>query len=355
MKVLLVAFGDINDPKNGYLIRVSTIYKCLSKEHEATVIQFVNSKASNNKEFINVEIGKNYFSYAVKIIFKSLFSIKLIKSHDKVVVEGSIFLPFIITAKLLRKNVIYDTHGSIVEVSKGLKGIKNFIFRRVIGGLLDSLSTKLSDVVIAVSEDDAQIFRKYTRNKRKVMVVRHSIDVENIPFYEVPNERVRRAIFVGNLHSVQNYEAVKIILKVAERVKDVEFIIVGDGKELFANYPPNVKFVGEVPSLNEYYKEADICFIPLTTGTGIKTKVLECMAYGRPIITTKKGVEGIINYQQLDGVYVVLDANNIDDYISLLTQIRLKRSYENLREYVIENYSTESLCKNLLRIIPQKW
>jgi len=351
MKVLLVTFGDINDPTNGYLIRVSTIYKCLSKEHEVTVIQFVNSKVNNSKNFINVEIGKNYFSYAIKIVFKSLSSIKLIKSHDEIIVEGSIFLPFIVMAKLLRKRVIYDTHGSIVEVSKGLKGVKNFIFRRVIGGFLDSISTKLSDVVITVSEDDAQIFRRYTRNKGKVVVVRHAIDVENIPFYEVPNEKVRKAIFVGNLYSVQNYEAVKIILKVAEIVKDVEFVIVGDGKELFKDYPPNVKFVGKVPSLHEYYKEADVCFIPLTTGTGVKTKVLECMAYGRPVITTEKGIEGIINYQRLDGVYVVSDVSNIDAYVNVLTQIRLKRGYENLREYVKENYSITSSCRNLLRTI----
>lgn len=351
MKVLLVTFGDINDPTNGYLIRVSTIYKCLSKEHEVTVIQFVNSKINNSKNFINVEIGKNYFSYAIKIVFKSLSSIKLIKSNDKIVIEGSIFLPFIVMAKLLRKRVIYDTHGSIVEVSKGLKGVKNFIFRRVIGGFLDSISTKLSDVVITVSEDDAQIFKRYTRNNGKVVVVRHAINVEKIPFYEVPNEKVRKAIFVGNLYSVQNYEAVKIILKVAEIMKDVEFVIVGDGKELFKDYPPNVKFVGKVPSLHEFYKEADVCFIPLTTGTGVKTKVLECMAYGRPVITTKKGIEGLHDVEKLDGIYIIMDANNIINYIGLLTQIIPRRNYENLREYVIENYSVTSLCKRLASII----
>jgi len=351
MKILLVTFGDINDPTNGYLLRVSTIHRCLSEEHKVSVIQFIVTEVRNSENFINVKVGKNYFSYLVKIILKSLSSIKLIKSHDKVIVEGSIFLPFIIIAKLLNRKVIYDTHGSIVEVSKGLKGIKNFIFRRLIGGLLDSFSTKLSDVVIVVSENDAQIFKRYTRKKEKVIVVRHSISIENIPFYEVPHDRVKSAIFVGNLRSIQNYEAVKIILKVAEMVKDIEFIIVGDGKELFSNYPANVKFIGKVPSLHQYYKEADVCFIPLTTGMGIKTKVLECMAYGRPVITTEKGIEGIINYQRLDGVYVVSDVSNIDAYVNVLTQIRLKRGYENLREYVKENYSITSSCRNLLRTI----
>jgi Glycosyltransferase len=348
MKALLVTFGDINDPTNGYLIRVSTIYKCLSKEHGVTVIQFANSKINNSKNFINVEIGKNYFSYAIKIVFKSLSSIKMIKSNDKIIVEGSIFLPFIVMAKLLRKRVIYDTHGSIVEVSKGLKGVKNFIFRRVIGGFLDSISTKLSDVVITVSEDDAQIFRRYTRNKGKVVVVRHAIDVENIPFYELPNEKVRKAIFVGNLYSVQNYEAVKIILKVAEIVKDVEFVIVGDGKELFKDYPPNVKFVGKVQSLHEYYKEADVCFIPLTTGTGVKTKVLECMAYGRPVITTKKGIEGLHDVEKLDGIYLISHTEDISEYVYLIGRLALNKQYPNLREYIMEKHSINSICRNLL-------
>jgi glycosyltransferase involved in cell wall biosynthesis len=351
MKVLLVTFGDINDPKNGYLIRVSTIYKCLSKEHEVTVIQFVNSKVDNSKNFINVEIGRNYLSYATKLVFKSLSSISLIKSHDKIIVEGSIFLPFFAIAKLLRKRVIYDTHGSIVEVSKGLKGIKNFIFRRAIGGFLDSISTKLSDNVITVSEGDAQIFRKYTRNKGKVLVIRHAIDVENTPFYEVPNDRVRRAIFVGNLYSVQNYEAVKIILKAAEIVKDVEFIIVGDGRELFKDYPPNVKFVGKVPSLHEYYKEADVCFIPLTTGTGVKTKVLECMAYGRPLITTKKGIEGLHDAEKLDGVYLINHAEDISEYAYLISKLILNRQYYNLREYVKEKHSINSICRSILLLV----
>ena len=248
----------------------------------------------------------------------------------------------------MRKRVIYDTHGSIVEVSKGLKGVKKFIFRRVIGGFLDSISTKLSDVVITVSEDDAQIFRKYTRNKGKVVVVRHAIDVGNIPFYEVPNERVRRAIFVRNLYSVQNYEAVKIILKVIEIVKDVDFVIVGNGKELFKDYPPNVKFVGKVPSLHEYYKEVDVCFIPLTTGTGVKTKVLECMAYGRPVITTEKGIESLHDVEKLDGIYLISHTEDINEYAHLIDRLVLNKQYHNLREYIMEKHSINSICRNLL-------
>ena len=352
MKILLVTFGDISNPVNGYLIRVSTIYKCLLREHEVSVVQFVNTnETESNKNFMNFRVSKNYLSYGVEITLRSLSLIGKIKASNVVVVEGSIFLPFIIMAKILGKKVIYDTHGSIVEVSKSLKGVKNFILRRLIGGFLDSVSTKLSDITVTVSEDDAEIFKKYTRNKDKIVVVRHGVDVDKIPFYEVPNEKIKRVIFVGNLYSIQNYEAVKILLKVAENAKDVEFLVVGDGKELFKDYPPNVKFTGRVASLDEYYKEADICFIPLTTGTGIKTKVLECMAYGRPVITTKKGIEGLVNVEKLNGIYLVNDAINPKEYVELFNKIKLDRSYINLREYVKENYSTSIICKKILHLI----
>jgi glycosyltransferase involved in cell wall biosynthesis len=123
---------------------------------------------------------------------------------------------------------------------------------------------------------------------------------------------------------------------------------VGDGKELFKDYPPNVKFVGKVPSLHEFYKEADVCFIPLTTGTGVKTKVLECMAYGRPVITTKKGIEGLHDVEKLDGIYLISHTEDISEYTHLMGRLALNKQYPNLREYVMEKHSINSICRNLL-------
>lgn len=80
------------------------------------------------------------------------------------------------------------------------------------------------------------------------------------------------------------------------------------GRNCLKIIPPNVKFVGKVPSLHEFYKEANVCFIPSTTGMGVKTKVLECMAYGRPGITTKKGIKGLHDVEKLVGIYIIMDA-----------------------------------------------
>ena len=343
MKVLIVSFGDINNPINGYLMRVNYIYRCLSKVANVYLVQFVTDRSARKAEG-TFYVKNSYLSYLITITGKALTLIPLIKSYDIVMIEGSMFLPFGIVAKALGKKVVYDTHGSIVELAKGLKGVKNFVFRLLIGGFLDRMTTIISDLVITVSESDREIFRRYTRRKEKVVVVRHAIDVSKIPFYEIENERVKTAIFVGNLNSVQNYEAVKKLIEIAKHLPSVKFLVVGDGKEKFSDYPENVVFVGKVSSLDEYYKNADVCVIPLTSGTGIKTKVLECMAYGRPVITTKKGVEGLIGVEELNGVIV----QDVEEFPEIIKNLRLDKEYRQLREYVEKNYSVEVLCKQLV-------
>ena len=351
MRVLIVSFGDVDNPINGYLIRVNYVYKCLSKVADVYLVQFIaggNSKKTEKSVYIKIK--NSYLSYLSIITGKALVLIPLIKSYDIVMIEGSLFLPFGIVAKALRKRVVYDTHGSIVDLAKGLKGVRNFIFRRLIGGILDRLTTIISDLVIVVSESDGEIFKRYTRKKDKVVVVRHAIDVSKIPFYKIENERVRTAIFVGNLNSVQNYEAVKNLVEIAKSLPSVRFLVVGDGKEKFSDYPENVVFVGKVDSLDEYYKDADACVIPLTSGTGIKTKVLECMAYGRPVITTKKGVEGLVGVEKLDGVIV----QGVEKFPEVISNLKLDKEYRQLREYVEKNYSVEVLCRQLLEEIRKR-
>ncbi|MCE5359401.1 MAG: glycosyltransferase, partial [Acidithiobacillus sp.] len=45
--------------------------------------------------------------------------------------------------------------------------------------------------------------------------------------------------------------------------------------------------------LSAYYRNASLIVIPLTLGGGIKNKFLEAMSYGKAILSTKKGAEGI--------------------------------------------------------------
>jgi len=54
-----------------------------------------------------------------------------------------------------------------------------------------------------------------------------------------------------------------------------------------------IRVTGWVDDVTPFYHSARVVVAPLRFGSGIKTKVLEAMAFGRPVVTTTIGVEGI--------------------------------------------------------------
>jgi glycosyltransferase involved in cell wall biosynthesis len=54
-----------------------------------------------------------------------------------------------------------------------------------------------------------------------------------------------------------------------------------------------VEFTGRLSSLDHLYRNARLFVLPLQFGTGTRIKLLEAMSYGMPIVSTRKGAEGL--------------------------------------------------------------
>jgi len=349
MRIVVISFGNVERPNNGYLIRVSTLLSCLKEtNNNVKVIQFLtnNYEVPRLNDIISVKVNRSYLSYFVKFTTYPIKLLNELKEADIIIFEGSLFVPFGILGKLLGKKVIHDFHGSIEEVSKDAKDIKSFIFRKIIGGMLDRIATYISDIIITVSDRDKEIIRRYSKNK-EIYTVIHGIDIDKIPFFKLKRNRIEKLIFVGDLRAINNLTAAEKIIEIAEKMPEIQFIIVGAGSELIKTYSNNVKLIGLVPSLDPYYEDADACIIPIVAGTGIKTKVLECMAYGRPVITTEKGIQGLEAAKGLKGVYVV----KVEDMPRIIKEIKLESGYKELREFVEENFSKKLTCIQINKVL----
>jgi polysaccharide biosynthesis protein PslH len=106
---------------------------------------------------------------------------------------------------------------------------------------------------------------------------------------------------------------------VKERRPDAKLLLAGQDMERarFAHLPdrPGVEWRATVPSASGFLGELGVLAYPLSSGSGVKVKVLEALALGVPVVTTPDGAEGLVG---LGGVRVETDNERLADALVAL-------------------------------------
>jgi glycosyltransferase involved in cell wall biosynthesis len=92
---------------------------------------------------------------------------------------------------------------------------------------------------------------------------------------------------------------------------------------------------------------ADICVAPVKRGGGVKLKMLEYMMSGKPIIATKKAVEGI------DDV-VYLNAESEEEFAKRIIDVlegRVNLDFQRNRKIVKEKHDPKVAVDKILNLI----
>ncbi len=111
----------------------------------------------------------------------------------------------------------------------------------------------------------------------------------------------RRLIFLGNMLYAENAAMLRALAEAASALKgegawpsDAEIEAIGDHLEdmptRFASAP--IRFVGRVDELGSLVG-AGVFLAPVTSGTGVKLKVLDALTLGCPVVATAKACEGL--------------------------------------------------------------
>lgn len=135
-------------------------------------------------------------------------------------------------------------------------------------------------------------------------------------------------LFTGNLNFSANVEGLKLFVSQAWdsiklQVPAAQLLIVGmnpshevieiareHGFPLHAN----------VPTLRPYYEDCDVVIAPILFGSGTRIKILEAMAYGRPVVSTTVGAEGM---GLQDGRHLLL-ADTMQDFASAVVRLAVE-------------------------------
>jgi glycosyltransferase involved in cell wall biosynthesis len=81
---------------------------------------------------------------------------------------------------------------------------------------------------------------------------------------------------------------------------------------------PGVEVTGTVPDVRPYYSEAFAAVAPLRTGAGTRLKILEAMAAGVPVVSTRLGAEGL---HCSPGSDILLAGEGADDWTSAFARL----------------------------------
>ena len=164
----------------------------------------------------------------------------------------------------------------------------------------------------------------------------------------------RGFLFLGNLDYAPNIESLKYIVEsVLPRLsRKIEVVVIGNADlNIQKKYEMHVKFLGYVEDIDSYLINSRAMLAPIFSGTGIKTKVVEAMAYGLPVIGSPKTFEGLD--VSLNIGLIARDLDSFTSYIedSLRSVNQLVSVSRNQIEYFEENFEKVSLLNKYRGII----
>lgn len=111
------------------------------------------------------------------------------------------------------------------------------------------------------------------------------------------------------------------------------------------SYSNQIKALGYVDDLYRTVLSTEVYFAPLAFGSGIKTKIIEAMAMGMPVVTNSIGAEGLI-VQSGKELFIADQPQELANItIQLLNNPELRKEV-GLRgqRYVRENHDWEKVC-----------
>jgi glycosyltransferase involved in cell wall biosynthesis len=179
--------------------------------------------------------------------------------------------------------------------------LKKWYFRHLAERLapFETWAMQHVDAVAPVTEDDAVRLRAMGS---PVPVVFIPAAVELNLFKPDPSVQPKplTLFMVGSLNWMPNLEGVEWLLRevwptLHAELPQVALHIAGTGTpaHLLAPRTDNVFFHGFVESAPAFMQRYDLMVAPMLSGSGIKVKVIEGMALGKPILSTTIGAEGI--------------------------------------------------------------
>ena len=201
------------------------------------------------------------------------------------------------------------------------------------------------------------------RKLRQLGIARGVTVVPNaVPMPSAPTSLTREPniLFIGDYGYEPNKEAAerlatRILPRIRQGVPDARLLLVGKRAERLdraAVAEPGVECLGFVEDLDQLYARTRVVCCPILNGGGTRLKLIEGAAYGRPLVSTRVGAEGLAFTDDVEVVLRDDDAGLAGACGQLIRDDALcERIGDAARRKVLQDYQADHIQEQISRLL----
>lgn len=307
-------------------------------------------------------------SYNISRFFSPDVDRKLIQileseNFDIIHIESLFMTPYIATVRRYSKapvvlrshNLEYIIWERMADASKNRakKAYLNLLSRQLKKyetGIINSV-----DGIAAISNEDA---KKYLSLKCYKPIVNIPFGIELTKYIPEPEKAEHPTLFhIGAMDWTPNSEGINWFLKevwplVRKDLPELKLYLAGRKMpaELYEQVPENVVIEGEVPDALQFMNSKSVMVVPLLTAGGMRVKIIEAMALGKAVVSTRIGAEGI---DCRKGEHLLI-GNSPEEFALAIKNVCTDpdlylRLGKNARKLVELHYDKKLLTRDLIR------
>lgn len=372
---------------DGGCLAIHAILKALIKEEEFEVFHFTLSTQKHPFELTKypkswleyipieshfVDTKTNVLDALVHLIKNKSYNLSRFESktlveklkkkivedlYDLVIMESIYLAAFIPIFKHYNIPVVIRTHNVESDVWQSLSitasnPIRGWYYKKLAAQLALAEREILSstDGIICISQEDQEKFEAQGILTQSVVIP----TVINPSSTDI-DYRSEDAYFLGAMDWAPNIEGVKWLSEHVIPLLKSEVKIHLAGRKLDCKLFSNEKYFvchGEIDNAENFIQSHGTCLIPILSGGGIKIKLLENLAHGKPIITTTKGTQGV-DVKNNEEVLIADTPAQFASAINYLCSDENKRKQlgDNAKRFIEANYSENIINPKLIEFL----
>ena len=340
--------------------KLKSNYKSIYKDTDTTAIGAVLNLFSKQSYFVSRFYFKDFETQLIKTLQQTTF--------DIIQLEGLFMAVYIdVIKKYSNAKVVLRAHNIEHLIwERHLTNEKN-PFKKWYIGLqtkrlkqfeINTLNT--IEAVISITNFDKAEFEKLKSNK-PIYTCITGVDVKEYQNKISEVIKPNTVFYFASMDWLPNQEAVKWFLDncwdtIHKAVPDAKFIIAGRGmpNNLKQLNKPNVVIIENVTNGKLFYQQHQLMIVPLLSGSGLRIKIIEGMSYGKPIVSTSVGAEGI-HYTDGTNILIANEAKQFSQkVIELLNDVNLQQQLQkNASELAYQQFDNTKVVSKLVNFYTQ--